>query len=429
MTTRLLPPGYQLLDANGNPQSGAKLYTYEAGTSTSKITYSDGGGTIPNANPIIADSAGRFGDIFAAVGDYRLSAQTSAGVTIFTADPVQGATSNATVPGSGFRNLLINSDFSINQRGATSSANDVYGHDGWYVLTSAGSVTIASQALQADGIPTNVRLTQPDVAAKRLGYAQIVEGNFSRPFRSASLTLSGRIRHSLAAPIRYAILSWTGVVDTVTSDVVLNWASASYTAGGFFLAADVTVQAVGSITPAAATWTDITPLTATMSGSLNNVIVFFWTEGTTAQNATLDLANIQIEQGSAASAFEYLPRDTTLFRCYRHYQKSFALTTAPAQNTEPATALRFTQTVSAATTMGGMPVFLKMPMRIGGYTLTLYNPAAANAQLRNNTTGADCSASGATQTNDDRFSIATTTAAGSAAGNTLSVHYTAEAAL
>jgi len=429
MATRLLPPGYQVLDANGKPVAGALLYTYEAGTSTPKNTYSDGGGTIPNANPIIADSAGRFANIFAQVGDYRLVMQTSAGASIFTADPVAGDTSAATIPGTGFRNLLINADFSLNQRVGTSAANDAYGHDGWYVLTNTGAVTVASQALTADGIPTNCRLTQPDATPKRFGYAQIVESTNSRFLRSASVTLSGKIRHSLAAPIRYAILVWTGTADSVTSDVVLDWTSGSYTAGGFFSASNVTVQAVGSITPAAATWTDITPITATLSGSTNNVLAFFWTEGTTAQNATLDLANIQIEQGNEATSFEYLPRDTQLFRCKRFYRKSFALSTAPAQNNEPATALRFVQSVGASAGQNGMRVDFDVPMRNGLYTVTLFNPSATNAQMRNNTTGADCTSTTSTQTGDDKFTISATTPGGSAAGNALLIHYSADASL
>lgn len=90
MPTRLLPPGYQVFDANGAPLPGALLYTYDAGTSTPKASYSDGGLTILNANPIVADSAGRFGNVFATTGDYRLELRTAAGVVIWTADPVAG---------------------------------------------------------------------------------------------------------------------------------------------------------------------------------------------------------------------------------------------------------------------------------------------------------------------------------------------------
>ena len=91
MATRLLPPGYQELTSSGAIASGAKLYTYTAGTSTPKASYSDEALTVPNSNPVVADGSGRFGDIFATTGQYRLVMKTSADVTLWTADPVDGA--------------------------------------------------------------------------------------------------------------------------------------------------------------------------------------------------------------------------------------------------------------------------------------------------------------------------------------------------
>lgn len=51
--------GAQFFDGNGNPLSGGKLYTYEAGTTTPQVTYTSSAGTILHANPIILDAAGR----------------------------------------------------------------------------------------------------------------------------------------------------------------------------------------------------------------------------------------------------------------------------------------------------------------------------------------------------------------------------------
>lgn len=90
MATRLLPPGYQELLSTGAIAAGAKLYTYAAGTSTPKASYSDSGLTVPNANPVVADGSGRFGETFATTGQYRLVMKTSADVTLWTADPVDG---------------------------------------------------------------------------------------------------------------------------------------------------------------------------------------------------------------------------------------------------------------------------------------------------------------------------------------------------
>lgn len=50
--------GVPFTDANGNPLSGALLFTYVAGSSTKKTTYTDEDGLTPNANPIELDSDG-----------------------------------------------------------------------------------------------------------------------------------------------------------------------------------------------------------------------------------------------------------------------------------------------------------------------------------------------------------------------------------
>ena len=59
MSGTVMPsPVFIGLDANGNPVSGGKLFTYAAGTSTKQATYSNAALTIANANPVILNSAG-----------------------------------------------------------------------------------------------------------------------------------------------------------------------------------------------------------------------------------------------------------------------------------------------------------------------------------------------------------------------------------
>ena len=87
----LLPiPTFTALDGNGDPISGAKLYFYEAGTTTPADTYSDGALTSVNANPVIADGNGRFGAIYLQAIDYKAILKDASDVTIWTRDPVAG---------------------------------------------------------------------------------------------------------------------------------------------------------------------------------------------------------------------------------------------------------------------------------------------------------------------------------------------------
>lgn len=85
----------QQVDANGNPYSGALLYVYENTTTTAKTIYSDRAITSTAANPIVADSAGRFPVRYVATDDLlTLVLKTSAGVTIWSDDNMEPVPSN-----------------------------------------------------------------------------------------------------------------------------------------------------------------------------------------------------------------------------------------------------------------------------------------------------------------------------------------------
>lgn len=70
MASRFVIPNADVGDGI-KPEDGAKLSFFETGTSTPKNTFSDAAGTIPNANPVIADANGVFPDIFI-TGKYKV---------------------------------------------------------------------------------------------------------------------------------------------------------------------------------------------------------------------------------------------------------------------------------------------------------------------------------------------------------------------
>lgn len=85
--------GWQFFDDNGVPLAGGKIYTYAAGTTTPQTTYTSYDGTVPNANPIILDAAGRTpAQIWATEGLlYKYVVATSADVVIRTWDNIGGS--------------------------------------------------------------------------------------------------------------------------------------------------------------------------------------------------------------------------------------------------------------------------------------------------------------------------------------------------
>jgi hypothetical protein len=88
--------GAQFFDNNGVILSGGKVYTYAAGTTTPRTSYTSSSGTTAHANPIILDSAGRVpgGEIWLAVGlIYKFVVETSTGVLLGTYDNISGINS------------------------------------------------------------------------------------------------------------------------------------------------------------------------------------------------------------------------------------------------------------------------------------------------------------------------------------------------
>lgn len=88
MSSRFILP-FADVGSGIKPSDGAQLFFFETGTSTPKDTFSDQLATpTPNANPVIADSKGVFGDIFIE-GTYKVVLKDKNDVQIWEADPVE----------------------------------------------------------------------------------------------------------------------------------------------------------------------------------------------------------------------------------------------------------------------------------------------------------------------------------------------------
>lgn len=95
MTVNLSPfanPGSQFFDDNGDPLSGGKIFTYAAGTTTPKTTYTDFTGGTAHTNPIILDAAGRPpSEVWLTYGDaYKFILKDSADTLVGTFDHIDG---------------------------------------------------------------------------------------------------------------------------------------------------------------------------------------------------------------------------------------------------------------------------------------------------------------------------------------------------
>ena len=95
----------QFFTNNGTPLSGGKVYTYAAGTTTPKATFTNYTGGTAHSNPIILDSAGRVpgGQIWVTEPDaYKFVLYTSTDVLIASYDNIVNQTTSASVAFTGF---------------------------------------------------------------------------------------------------------------------------------------------------------------------------------------------------------------------------------------------------------------------------------------------------------------------------------------
>lgn len=329
--------------------------------------------------------------------------------------------------------LIPNPFYEVDQlaNAATAVADDTYGHDHWYVLTQTASIQVSSQSLQEAGQIANARLVQNQVTAQRMGYACILSAADSQKLRGEIVTYMPRIRCSVSQAIRIAVLEWTGTVNAVVSDIVNDWTSSDYTDGAakFFVDANLTPLGTVALTPTANTWTNMTPLPVTIGNSCNHVIVFVWTEGTAAQTVSLDLGVQSLVRGAYTGRIAVPTFQETLRYARQFFDKSFNYGTAPVQNAGLTTGEQRWHANIAGAVANFSPTIPFAESMLIVPTITLYNPAAANAQVRNVTDGADHSASSAINISERGFVITSTGVAGTALGEQLAAHWTANGRL
>jgi len=140
----LFPPGFRVVDANGKPASGAKLYVYEAGTTTEKATWQNAALNVAHQFPIVCDSGGKPANsggtaklVYIAGGaNIKVKATTSADATLWEYDDYAIAVSDngtvavaaggtgSTTAGGALTNLGAASDADLDTLSTTVSAID-----------------------------------------------------------------------------------------------------------------------------------------------------------------------------------------------------------------------------------------------------------------------------------------------------------------
>jgi len=140
--------GAQFFTDDGVPLAGGLIYSYAAGTSSPKTTYTSSAGNIAHPNPIILNSAGRVpgGEIWLTLGAYKFILATSTNVTIATYDNVSsiGGDFNliANFTGTGTQTIFVLAVSPVSENSTQIYINGVYQNKDTYSLTNT-SITFS----------------------------------------------------------------------------------------------------------------------------------------------------------------------------------------------------------------------------------------------------------------------------------------------
>ena len=133
----------QFFTNSGVILSGGKLYTYAAGTTTPKTSYTSSSGSTAHTNPIILDSAGRVpgGEIWLSAPPYKFVLNTSADVLIATYDNISGIGAASyqvdNFTGTGSQTVFTLSAASLGENFTFVYINGVYQNKNTYTVSGA----------------------------------------------------------------------------------------------------------------------------------------------------------------------------------------------------------------------------------------------------------------------------------------------------
>lgn len=306
-TTLLYTPGYEQVYINGVLIYRGTDYTATNGTT---ITISSGL-TASDTIEVIAPSMMTSGDYYTqSQSDSRYYTQTQSDALYYTQSQADSRYPIfATDQISGFRNIIINGGFAIDQRnsGATqtfvAAAALAYSVDRWYGYSTGANITGA-----------RVTGTAPDQYYYRftgatsntaVGFGQRIEAANSQHLAGTTATLSVKLASSSLTSI-----TWTAYYanSTDTFGTLASPTRTQIATGTFTINSTLTRYSTNISIPSAAT----------------TGIEIVFTGGALLATQTLTFAAAQLEAGSRASVFEQRTRSIELALCQRYYYKAVA---------------------------------------------------------------------------------------------------------
>ena len=362
--------------------------------------------------------------------------------------PSSGLGADASNQGVNFRNLIINGDMSIAQRGTSSSS--VSG-SGYYTVDrfryGAGS-GIVNTFSQSTDVPSGQGFKYSHKQEATTGDASLGADEYNifqqrlegYMFQSAKFGTSNAESLTLSFWIK-ASVTGTYVCELHNIDADVSQ-SQSYTVSSADTWEKKTITFSGDTSNAisidngrgldlnwwlgAGTNFSSGTLQTTWGTQVSANRAVGATNAFASNNDTVFLTGVQLEVGTTASDFEFLPYDVNLRRCQRYYEKSYDVNTVPSTNTSNGIIIH-----SGSSNQVGniqIPLIWKTPKRTSP-SITSYTEAGTSGQWGYGRDGANGDAgtgTGATGENSTRIflNIGSNWAVGNAGG-----HYVADAEL
>lgn len=324
------------------------------------------------------------------------------------------------------KNLIIGGDISVNpfQRGITFTvvgAAKNYTMDRFWHTRGAGA---AFQAVQQPTVPADpgfpltliLQHIAADASASPYTFATDLKSIDSKRLAGRTVTLTIRgIKSGTFTPtaMTLSLLSGTGTDQTLFT---------GYTGQTLLAQIDLTqlpaVQSNLSVTVAV-------PATVTQLGVQIGIVP---TAAAAGVNDYIGIQHIQLEDSTVFTGFERKSAAQTLFDCQEFFWKTFAPATVPAQNVGASTGELVAITAVAGAVTQAIPGVHPRVMRAPP-TGIIFNPSAANAQIRDESNNLDSTGSAVGRATERMFLITAAGNAGTAANAILGVHATFSAEL
>lgn len=230
--------------------------------------------------------------------------------------------SSALLPaGLGFRNKIINGDFSVNQRQLSSRSSTGYLHDRWRLEVSGGSATYSTQSFTlGNQIPLEEPRTFAQIAVSSQStssdycvFQQYIEG--VRTFAGQQVTLSFYARAISGTPrISVEMTQYFGAGGSPSSAVNINAGAVTISSSWARYTLTTTIPSIAG---------------RTIGSADDSFILQFWLSGGSQYNSrtnslglqsnTFQIWGVQLENNYQATPFEQRPTTIELALCQRYY--------------------------------------------------------------------------------------------------------------